>query len=534
MSKEGQQQPDGELIKLGIAMGYPVEWDIEKCIRDLIQNFYDAIGAADFARDFVYSYGSDKDGGLFVGMSTAGHPFAYEWLCYMGSSTKTGQEGFVGQYGEGFKVAALCLLRMGCRMKMESQDWRLVPCTYTQKVDGVDVEMLGYRVTKRKDNGKTSLRATGISSGWRRKLKEAPLHFYAPGSGLIGRVLYEGDGYAICERSEMPMPQRFADVIGNGVLYYRYLARGELPFPLVICVKMSCVLANTNRERDTFAECQVPSIIYEVAREMDAAVSLFLLEEMKKWWSDLPDFHGEDYADTETWYYVICQLVRNIAKDENTAAKFMAAHDGELVQCARESSDNQKNKQIRAAKKWHRNAGDKRRIVNPVFRLLGVPDLLQEYEAYILATEFDKPQDTEARMADLLRRVFEAIAPDCYLVGDAPEVLLCGDFQGDPAIFCRRIQAEKIPGKMRQKYEVKAVILSPAYFDGRRFLDAFISYAGQRFRVFGLDGSEIMAALLTQLGATLYRGREIVAAAWKKWEELAEEAEKERGENDDD
>ena len=33
-----------KLIRLGIALDYPVQWKFERVLRDLIQNFYDSIG----------------------------------------------------------------------------------------------------------------------------------------------------------------------------------------------------------------------------------------------------------------------------------------------------------------------------------------------------------------------------------------------------------------------------------------------------------------------------------------------------------
>ena len=51
------------LIKLGIAMDYPVEWDFERILRDLIQNFYDSIGCENFAKELMKII----DGGEVIG-----------------------------------------------------------------------------------------------------------------------------------------------------------------------------------------------------------------------------------------------------------------------------------------------------------------------------------------------------------------------------------------------------------------------------------------------------------------------------------
>lgn len=40
-----------KLIPLHIAMDYPVNWDFERILRDLVQNFYDAIGCERFKEE---------------------------------------------------------------------------------------------------------------------------------------------------------------------------------------------------------------------------------------------------------------------------------------------------------------------------------------------------------------------------------------------------------------------------------------------------------------------------------------------------
>ena len=51
-----------KLIRLGIALDYPVKWKFERVLRDLIQNFYDSIGPDRFGEAFHYSYDCDQSG----------------------------------------------------------------------------------------------------------------------------------------------------------------------------------------------------------------------------------------------------------------------------------------------------------------------------------------------------------------------------------------------------------------------------------------------------------------------------------------
>ena len=44
------------IIPLNIIRGYPVDGDFSKILRDLVQNFYDEIGYANFAKEFMYEW----------------------------------------------------------------------------------------------------------------------------------------------------------------------------------------------------------------------------------------------------------------------------------------------------------------------------------------------------------------------------------------------------------------------------------------------------------------------------------------------
>lgn len=170
------------LIKLGIAMDYPVEWDFERILRDLIQNFYDSIGYENFAKEFHYSYRAEYGGkrSYTVKMSTKGHPFSYEWLVYIGGSTKASSVGkYIGKYGEGFKISVLSLWKMGIMdIFMHSADWNIRPCIYEEKVENSVVKMLGYEYEQTEDDGETTLVLHGVPWYVYDELSEALLHFF--------------------------------------------------------------------------------------------------------------------------------------------------------------------------------------------------------------------------------------------------------------------------------------------------------------------------------------------------------------------
>lgn len=48
-----------QIEKLNLVMSYPVKWTIFAVMRDYVQNFYDAVGADRFGKDFSYIYNAE-------------------------------------------------------------------------------------------------------------------------------------------------------------------------------------------------------------------------------------------------------------------------------------------------------------------------------------------------------------------------------------------------------------------------------------------------------------------------------------------
>lgn len=104
-------------------------------MRDYIQNFYDALGAERFRKNFVYLYDEDRKELRMEG----GKGFQAEWLQYMGVSTKREDavHHMAGKFGEGFKIASLCACRdHKLSIHMESWDWALDVVKVPGEIDG--------------------------------------------------------------------------------------------------------------------------------------------------------------------------------------------------------------------------------------------------------------------------------------------------------------------------------------------------------------------------------------------------------------
>lgn len=419
------------LIKLGIALDYPVHWKFEKIIRDLIQNFFDAIGSECFAEDFHYSIEPIADGTYQVSMETAGYPFAHEWLEYIGASTKTEScEVTIGMYGEGFKICMISLLKLGITdVSMHSKDWVLHPCIYSEDVDGKSVDMLGYQLLQVPEDEITSLILKGVPHENLRYLEEALLHFFFPENPLFGEKIAEGDDYIIYTGRGKVVPCQQPLKI-QGIFYLNYLARGRLYIPFFVMYSGPMLDDVTSRKREILDEFIVWTTLYQITRKLTPEESLRLLILMSDYWNDLPD----TMHDITTYYYVICQLVRNVSSSSETTDQFRQEYD-ELVYIDRPGSDKRTNSRIRQVKVWAKDQGFGNRMVNPVFRLLGAESLIEKFT--MKDKQFSKPTPHQAKMIKLLFSLYETIVP-AYLQTNLPQEVLIGtkeEADGDPLVY---------------------------------------------------------------------------------------------------
>jgi hypothetical protein len=79
-------------------LSYPVQWNKDRILRDIVRNFYDDVGMRQFYKAFKSKYDPTEKA---VSLTVTGKGFSYEWLLHMGASTKQGQLGkFAGFFDE--------------------------------------------------------------------------------------------------------------------------------------------------------------------------------------------------------------------------------------------------------------------------------------------------------------------------------------------------------------------------------------------------------------------------------------------------
>lgn len=527
---------DSSLIPLGIAMEYRVRWNMHRILRDFVQNFYDSIGMENFADEFQYEWEIVEEKQLHIKMKTFGHSFSYDWLSFIGGSTKTGKDGYAGEYGEGFKIALLCLVKLGGTAVMSSNSWELRPCEYTEKIDGREIPMLGYRVKERKDDGFTALELYGIPASDEniRYAKEALLDFFYPENVLLAEKIEMADGYEMYARSTVKIPCA-ENVDIQGVLYYKYIARGRLPFPIVIHLTEKQRYMSNDRSRDVLTDATVVGAVYKMAERLSPEASFWMLIRMQEKWQDLPAFERDRPADLRTWYYVVCQLVRNIITDPKLIKRFeQECLIEKYAYIERPGGDNGRNRLLREAREWFEQEyrGKNRRIlINPIFRFLGVPSILQEYLEQ-QGTMYRELDEEETERAELLRacakEVFSAFDSELLI----PRILIrtgkekkrgraylqYGLLPYAELKVMRTFSSNK--KKRHIKYQICEVIMDEEDLSaGADFQQVLLKYLGACVHAYGTERSKNPNAVLTYVGALLYRFRDRVEEYGKRWKE---------------
>lgn len=220
-----------------VTTAWGVDWDETYIARDLMQNFFDA-NRDRLSEVRVASNGPDA-------AVSAPTPFNLERLFYLGS--EKGDDD-VGHYGEGFKVAATCLLR-DHNVTPIARSGRDVLCLRIaeEAVGGTaqlrPIEYDFFRCDE--DIAGTRLDLIGCSGKLRKAVLEGMLHFFHEANPLLGPKLWSsgrGDEFAV-----------YASTDARGHVFYRKLRRGEIddiPVVLVINKPYATIEKKIGRDRD--------------------------------------------------------------------------------------------------------------------------------------------------------------------------------------------------------------------------------------------------------------------------------------------
>ena len=509
-----------ELIRLGIAIDYPINWNMRSVLRDLMQNFYDAVGRNGFEKEVRYETGNVYKGSLYCLMETEGYPFSYEWLNYIGGSTKTEHPGkYIGMYGEGFKMCVLQLLRFSVNdIRMESQDWAITPCEYEETISGKAVKMLGYRLFHRVDDGFTRLTVRGIHRDYKYYLEEIKYYFFYPENPLFGKKIVEQSDFSLYDRSSMPCPSEYFDPDFAGIMYINGLARARLDIPVIINI-IRKDYDKEQRNRNNMYSFRAKRLISVFSKTMDSRSSYYLLIRMRNKWNDIP----EGIIDSvDTWYYAVCNLVRNISSSRYYKRLFKKNYP-DLYYIDRHCNNKGDNQFIGEAEAWAKSLKLPHNLkVNPVFRLLYASSVVDKY-LESMQKFYRSCSDYEERRICILFRAIEILYGIGMFYDERPKIFIFDrDVREVGGYFPQVFWVRDYSCKSVRKYRIEKLILCKDDVVTNDFGGALIKLLDLLANAYSMERSSKRAYMLTNVGKMLIKQRHAITLYIKEWSDVRE------------
>ncbi|MCP4151530.1 MAG: hypothetical protein GY757_27555 [bacterium] len=378
-----------ELVPLNLIYDYPVNWSRFKVLRDLVQNFYDAVGHDSWNSRFSYEMTGNKL--LFEAEDVS---FSYDWLLHIGASTKRDGDGkYAGYFGEGFKIASLCALRdYAWNIEMYSRNWHLKVITDNTLVDNRSLRSLAYLVWKNKKSFKnTGLILEPFYRDSDSLLQSALLSFYYRENPLLGKEIWSSSEIGIFHRSHVSKPAYFPTTLddsGEGILFTGFQAMGSFPYPLVICLHD---YHTSDRERDTFYKMDVVDMLKRVAWKLSPAAAAEILTVFSNRWYQYP----RKKYDFDSWSSIINILTERVADSPETMRKWKKKFPHFLVARKVKKSNIPAYNRRRQALSWLHGQDKKYRLVQDGFLEMGYPSLEEACEKDDGFSIADEPEGNE-------------------------------------------------------------------------------------------------------------------------------------------
>jgi hypothetical protein len=509
----GQNGTEPKIVPLNLVLDYPVAWSRYKVLRDLVQNFYDAVGCRAWQERFSHSL---EDGVLYLRARDVG--FSYDWLVPIGASTKRERPGeFAGFFGEGFKIASLCAVRdHNWEIEMASRDWELQVVVSDMTIDGRKVPSLAYHLWNQPAPREDTVLALHPFSD-PAILESALASFFYPENPLLGEEIWSDASTAVYHRSSRPKPYSFPqtyDDCGTGIIFAGYQALGSFSFPLVIAQHDYRL---NDRERNSFYRMDVVKVIERVSRRVPAPCAFEILEAFKSRWYSYP----RKQYDFDCWYPIIRALTIRLSEDSEQAQRWRNKYPKLLVAEQVKRSELAAFNRRRQALDWLRDQPPGYRLVQDGFARLGYPRLEDACERDGGFVRVREPDRREAVQIGLLESLVEQVLPGFFGEGPLPPCRVITSERGvwrGMANCIRLSNPQPTPWGLRICYRLPYVALKQWLLAEGGFHEAFSTYLHELAHVFGGDQSGRFSNAMTEvLQCTLHHHREIQLAA-AKWE----------------
>mgnify|MGYP007030117318 CR=1 FL=1 len=515
MMKMLVQESEGKRIPLNLIYDYPVRWSKFSVLRDFMQNFYDAVGRQEWHSRFTYEV---KDDTLIFRAVDVG--FSYDWLVYIGASTKRKESGnYAGYFGEGFKIAALCAMRdYGWQIEIAAKDWKLRVIKDGLKVDHQWLPSLSYLVW---ENGKIHkdnlLHIHPFLQEDIPILKAVYLSFYFEENILFGEKIWSSPQAAIFFRSKYPKPDNYPSTYastGEGIIFTSYQAMGSCSYPLIFCLHN---YRQNDRERSGLYKIQVIDVIKRIAALMTPKASALVLEIIKDQWNTYP----RSAYDFESWHPIVQCLTQNIARSEEHKTRWFQTHPELVVASQVKKNDIVSVNRRRQALAWIRNAGIKYRLVQAGFKVLGHPvleDICDKHGGFSIAQEptnieADRIHLLESLTADLYKDLFGSISlPPCKVIENKRSV-----WRGMAS--CIPLKKPFVtPYGLKIRYRLPYIAMQRDILFNHRMGEALSVYLHEMAHMFGGDKSSAFSNALTIMIGILSDKSDQLAGFQIMWE----------------
>lgn len=500
-------------IPLNIVMTYPVRWNINKVFRDYIQNFYDSVGFEQWNSLFHYDYQDQT-----LSMWVDGVRFSYEWLLHIGASTKTSDRGQrnAGYFGEGFKIASLCAVRdFHWQIVMSSGSWELQVVRIKDKIDGTDVEMLGYEIHDTVEQNRSMLKLYPVDQQEYLIFQNTILSFYYHGNPLLGEKIWEGNKGAVFLYSgkEYNSCLPFTNDFGRrGAVFCAYQLLGSNPFGLVLCLHN---YEQRDRERRALYTFEVVDIFRSISCYVPPYAAMRILEKMRRYWNSTP----KKTTDIRSWSPIIQNLIAKISEDADVAQTFRAKYPHLL--CLTPVFTIRERNRRSQARAWLSLQPEKYLLVQQGFSRLGYKSLetiCEENDGFVLN---DAPTEKEELCFDVLEKITGEICSDFFdLRHGFPERRIIrnnrASYHGMAKVYKIRDRTANSRG-LSFRYTVGEIYLKKTVFSPEKYFDALATYIHEMCHTFGGDASNGFSLGLTIAMEIIFSHYETVKKYEEEW-----------------
>lgn len=477
-----------------VTTGWRVQWTAEECARDLWQNFYDA-NRTNLSEIEVRVW----DGNIEV---SAPAEMDLDQAFFLGS-VKSAETGDIGFFGEGLKVASLCLLR--------DFDVSLVIATGSEAVrisiaDDIGVAGLRplryqfYHLPNEQGSTGTRLILEGADEALHEAFANAHMNFFYPEHPILGDCIAGNMDAVYVARTKNRAP---------GAIFYRHLKRANLELPIVLAInkpyKTIDKLTSRDRDRNAFGD-KLRSAFYRTITTSgvlsDPGVLREVLEHCNRFWEQGHPLLGTLLGRENLPHYRFSDLFSDRYFAKNTRVSSLL-DSSQLVA-------------VREIEQTWRSSG--RKELPHYFRNVGVPTAIDEYEQQQknARAEAERKLNAQRRGPSIAEKACISLLEEA--IRDFDPSLAQVTLRGVSYLIA---DTESLLGAWQRSrgYRSREIYLASKLFDGP-FRTAFATHLHECSHLFGHDGSRGFTDALTQLIEAIAQRPSRLRGYARRWAKL--------------